>query len=137
MSGTPVRTNAGPWKTSFASLARDWNAKNEEEKCRIEYEMEQERQKLKHEQMKRNSIFVYKHTHQSSDSNDIIAETFDTESKEDDEWKVVERKPRVELTTEERYEKMQRQLEEEKQSELDATNCGNNEWDYRDRRTMN
>lgn len=137
LTGSPVRSNANPWNQSFASMARDWNKKTEDDTVRREYEKEQERQRLKREQIERNSVFVYKYADDGYESNYSIPENLGKEDKSSDDWKTVERKQRVELTTEERYEKMQRELEEEdKQRELEETTHGNEEWDYRDRRTI-
>ena len=61
----------------------------------------------------------------------------DVASTTKDDWETVERKQRVELSTEEKIAKQEKELAEElQQRDMEETAYGNDEWDYRDRRTI-
>jgi len=137
LSGTPVRSNANPWNSSFASKAREWNKKTEEETFKKNFEQERERQRLERERIDRNSVFVY-HSHRNDyDDSEYSPVANDVASTTKDDWETVERKQRVELSTEEKIAKQEKELAEElQQRDMEETAYGNDEWDYRDRRTI-
>jgi hypothetical protein len=138
--GTPVRSNAKMSGGSFASKAREWNQQSEEEKLQQYYETQREHARLERERIERNSVFIY-HTRYEDDDDESnyshVEDNTSVQTPKEDEWRIVERKQKAELTSEEKYEKLEKQLEEEeKQKEMDETLLPGNDWDYRDRRAI-
>jgi len=138
LSGSaPVRTNAGTWTKpkSFASLAREWNEKADDEKLQREIDEQRERSRIKRENMEQRSHFTY---HRPAYDGFVYDSYEEPEALPNDDWKdVSHKKLRPELTLEEKMEKQTRMEAEEaaKNDNNDESVWKTEEWDYRDRRT--
>lgn len=139
LSGSaPVRTNAGTWtKTkSFASLAREWNEKADEDKLQREINEQREQSRVQRQMIEERSHFFYSHTEKHYDGFVYDAVEVPKDLPKDD-WKdVSHKKLRAELTLEEKMEKEARlEAEETANNDPDDSVWKTEEWDYRDRRT--
>jgi hypothetical protein len=140
LSGSaPVRTNAGTWTKpkSFASLAREWNEKADDEKQQREMNELSEQSRIQRQNIEKRSHFVYREERQAYDG--FVYDSYEEpEALPKDDWKdVSHKKLRPELTLEEKMEKQSRMEAEEtaKNDNNDDSVWKTEEWDYRDRRT--
>lgn len=135
---------ATPFKTSFASLATEWNEIEEEAKMNRELRAEKERRDNEKRMAEiRNYVPLHKQYHDGR--NELIVEDYDdmsppTETVDDDGWTIIEkRKPKKELTIEEKLLRDERRELEEQANREDESVwnfAGNDDWDYRDRRAV-
>jgi hypothetical protein len=138
-SSAPVRTNAATWTKpkTFASLAREWNDKADNDKLQREIDEHCERSRMKRENMEQRSHFFYSRSGKHYDG--FVYDAVEVpEERPQDEWTdVSHKKLRPELTLEEKMEKQAKMEAEEaaKNDSNDESVWKTEEWDYRDRRT--
>lgn len=120
---------------SFAVLATEWNEHEEEEKIRKETREMMERREAEKQAIENRHVFVY-HKRDDYDQTDYVDKYDNHQQHTSDEWTVIEKKARRDLTTEELFEKKLRLEEEEKRQAEDSVwnDSTGDDWDYRDRR---
>lgn len=140
--GTSQTTPSTNWKTkkSFAVMATEWNEHSEYEKMRGEYSSANEKREAAIRDRDMRNIVTF----QPTTSVDIIRED---ESElmpvpmEGDEWRTIERKVRREYSDDEKHAREEALEAEEKARQAQEDSVWNSsnadEWDYRDRRTVN
>jgi hypothetical protein len=135
----------GVWKnkTSFAVLASEWREHAEEETVRRELqeaaEKREQEKRAAEERMfvprKRPVDDIYDYEEDEDDEMALSPETT-----EDAGWTTIERKPRKELSIDEKIARQLKQEEEEKRAQMERDSVwdasGNTDWDYRDRRAV-
>jgi hypothetical protein len=137
----PVRSNAGAWGArSFASLAREWSDKAEDEKIHQNAMKEREQAQARRDMLDRKQHVSYHHYYEDTESvYDLQDYPVDQKSpKQEDDWTTVDyKKLRPELTPEQQLRKQELEEEEEKrQKQLEESVWNSDEWDYRDRRSQ-
>ena len=140
--GVSQTSTSTHWKTkkSFAVMATEWNDHSEYEKMRGEYSnANQRREAAIRERDIRNVVTFQPHASSDEirhDESELIAEPI-----EHDGWQTIERKARREYSDEEKHAREEAREAEEKarQAQEDSVwNASNtDDWDYRDRRTIN
>jgi hypothetical protein len=130
------------WKTkkSFAVMATEWNDHSEYEKMRGEYSTAKEKREAAIRERDMRNIVPFQ-PHRSpgeirEDESELMAEPV-----EHDEWKTIERKARREYSDEEKHAREEAREAEEKARQAQEDSVWNSsnadDWDYRDRRTIN
>ena len=135
--GNPKSNVAAPWGAgkSFATLANDWRKKEERDEFEENLRLDRERKAEERERIQNSNFTFHSSTREShvvasvpvEEEEDDYTETLE----EEDDWTTVKKKERRILTPEERYARM---VEREEQQEEAEANCGDDEWDVRDRR---
>ena len=121
---------------SFASLATEWQEHEEEEKIRKEARDMIDRRDAERREIENRNVFVYRQNEDENVEYDEEYGGYSLKTSNPDDWTMIEKKARRELTTEEMFEKKLRMEEEERRMAEDSVwnNRQDDEWDYRDRR---
>ena len=121
---------------SFAALATEWQEHEEEEKIRKEAREMIERREAERREIENRNVFVYRQAEIDGHEDEDEYDGYQSKPVAADDWTMIEKKARRELTTEEMFEKKLRMEEEERRMAEDSVwnNGQDDEWDYRDRR---
>lgn len=141
LGSSAVRSSARPALTrSFALLASEWKDHEEEEKIQKEAKDERNRREMEVRRREERNVIVYKNETDSYYDNYANPQDSEYGEEYDPEWTTIEKKPKKELTLEEKIERDIQRETDERSAAQDASvwnESASNDWDYRDRRGNN